>query len=223
MSNEQNSAAATDWRKCEVCGFPWDANDSMASGSHSCVVHLQGLLETEKRVHQTAHEAAERCAGERDRALAVIRRAGIEMEKVRQAINMAGAVLTGFVPVDEPTPAAQLLRLIDEARVTIVESDELWRLWELPGMTYRGTPGTWSGRERELEACLTGNGIACVNSSSVSDEAQRLFSHDKCSRLLSRLCDDAPERVKRMRTPGGTTYVISSPERAAERSEGDGA
>lgn len=72
MSEHANAVQATNREQCPTCGF-WGRTDGPLSEEHlqvhSCINYLKELLKEERSVCQINHEAAERCAGERDRAI----------------------------------------------------------------------------------------------------------------------------------------------------------
>lgn len=91
----------------------------------------------------------------------------------------------------DDTPAAQLLSLIDTAVFRSAEDGEQ-KLWEVKsrgqvhGPDGRALP-LWHDRAEELQLLLTGEGhYSC----SVATMAKKLFAHNPCNRLLSRLAAD---------------------------------
>jgi hypothetical protein len=120
----------------------------------------------------------------------------------------------------EDTPAAEMLMLID---VAVFESGEFaeekkLKLWQLaaPVNQYKDPQGrpqhasrVWKGSAIDLERVMMGDmpGIT----SSVSKEAKKLFAHNKCDRLLSRLKEDRPDRVQPMRTKHARLWSIGAP------------
>ena len=107
----------------------------------------------------------------------------------------------------EDTPAAQLLRLIDQAVIEKPMAGNIgidYRLWELPhpynlsggkkrGGEWVNQPGVWEGSAEMLEDLLCGHKEGWK--SSVMRSASRLMSKGSLPAMLARLREDQPDRV----------------------------
>ncbi len=123
----------------------------------------------------------------------------------------------------DDTPAAQLLNLIDMAEFSGGEwgDDFLSRsrkLWELPSNVDDESPVrgmVWHERAETLQQLLTGEGGATC---SVATMAKKLFAHNPCNRMLSRLASDeviGAERVLKADTRHWKGWKISQPVKRA--------
>ena len=103
----------------------------------------------------------------------------------------------------EDTPAAQLLRLIDQADLLQQHGID-YKLWDLPyphntsggkkrGGEWVNVPGVWEGSAEMLEDFLCGHKEGW--SSSVMRSATRLMSKGSLPAMLARLREDQPDRV----------------------------
>jgi hypothetical protein len=206
-----DNARVTDWVACgNGCGFKWDANDpGPVTTPHSCIEYLKEQLEFQKRVGQASHEAAERCAGERDLALAKLQEVGRALLRAKEAVNAGFEILNGHVPFVVGAPGEQLLKLMEEAVFTGRDGALEFKLWP-KGVD--GQPLGWQGSARDLEWLLIGrhDGVQC----SVMKEARHLLSHHSAGRLLARLAEDVPERVASKRLGAGTVWEIQPPKPA---------
>lgn len=120
----------------------------------------------------------------------------------------------------EDTPHAELMMLIDTAEFQRStkhfdpdSEDEKLKLWQLESWvqkTNKKTEGLWWGGSLELEQILKGE--AGVQSS-VAAAAKKLFAHNACSRLLSRLAKDrdTEQRVSKGDTKTAKGWKISRP------------
>lgn len=120
----------------------------------------------------------------------------------------------------DDTPHAQLLSLIDAAEFQGkgYEPDAVpLKLWDLPSKGQRHNHlgeaiKVWHDRAESLQLLLTGEDHDY--SSSVATMAKKLFSHNQCNRLLSRLAADeeiGASRVQKADTRNWRGWMIGAP------------
>lgn len=122
----------------------------------------------------------------------------------------------------DDTPAAHLLRLIDAAEFTELGNTggRSLRLWELTypqntsgrkpkGGLWVNDTGIWQGTAEKLEELLCGNvsGWTC----SVGKPASKLLAKAQITTLLSRLKEDAVERVDKRDRAEARGWMIGAP------------
>lgn len=110
----------------------------------------------------------------------------------------------------DDTPAAELLTIIDAAEFQAVgsgEGAERYKLWELKSHAKEEDDDQWIGSALELERLLLGEhgDWSCT----VAREAKRLIMHNKIDRLLSRLKEDAADRVVHKRYNDGRRWLVA--------------
>ncbi len=107
----------------------------------------------------------------------------------------------------EDTPSSELLALIDAA-IFKAEGDMPKTFWELANHNTGATADKlWQGTAIDLEKLLMGEYDG--HESSVRREAEKLFHHNKCLRLLQRLKEDAPDRVDNWRNKSTRGWAIA--------------
>lgn len=108
------------------------------------------------------------------------------------------------VELFDDTPAAELLQIIDAAEFTSVDEKlKLWDLYDEDNAARRGKE--WEGTAIALERLLLSPNC------SLDREAKRLCAHNKVDRLLGRLKEDQPHRVRPHRTNSVRNWVITCP------------
>ncbi|MCA0450371.1 MAG: YbhB/YbcL family Raf kinase inhibitor-like protein [Proteobacteria bacterium] len=125
--------------------------------------------------------------------------------------------------VKEDTPAAQLLRLIDQAEVLKPVAGHIcteYKLWELSyphnmsghkprGGEWVNQPGVWEGSAEMLEDFLCGHKDGW--GSSVARSAMRLMGKGSLPAMLARLREDQPERVDKRDRANMRGWAIAAP------------
>jgi len=103
----------------------------------------------------------------------------------------------------DDTPSSELLDLVDAAVFT--RDGTVRTLWELPSDSTHGY--IWKGSVIDLEKLLLSeyDNWTC----SMEREANKLFKHNKCLRLLQRLKEDSPLRVDQYRTNKARGWAIA--------------
>lgn len=120
----------------------------------------------------------------------------------------------------DDTPAAVLLRLVDDATFDEHMGAQGRKLWELEHPhnlcgrkrrdgTWEAITGSWRGGAEDLERLLLGeaDGLTC----SGAKAAVKIFRHHNISWLLSRLRADAIDRVDQDRTNHRRLWLIGAP------------
>jgi hypothetical protein len=114
----------------------------------------------------------------------------------------------------DDTPAAELMTLIDTAVFTMGNGVLEHRIWEVPSAGQLKTDKLWHDSALTLETLLRGDhaDYRC----SVAKAAQKLFAHNKCDRMLSRLEEDQkdgpyPRIAARRFTGGRRGWAIVAP------------
>lgn len=123
----------------------------------------------------------------------------------------------------DDTPAAHLLRLIDAAEFTELgdTGGRPRKLWTLPwpqntsgskprGGTWLNDVGIWEGTAEKLEELLTGNVSGWF--SSVGKPATKLLAKSQITTLLSRLKEDALERVDKRDRAEARGWRVGAPD-----------
>jgi hypothetical protein len=123
----------------------------------------------------------------------------------------------------DDTPAAQLLRLLDDATFDEDVGPNGRKLWELEHPyncsgrrgrdgEWKHQEGVWRGGADDLERMLLGeiSGLKC----SVEKSAVKLLRHASLGRLMSRLREDRIDRVDQDRTNARRLWMICAPPRA---------
>ena len=108
----------------------------------------------------------------------------------------------------DDTPAAELLQIIDAADFS--SAGQSVRLWDLKSKA-PFDENVWEGPAVVLERLLLGE--IEVSKCSLERQAKKLLQHHKLERLLSRLKEDAPDRVSQHRTKMARGWRISAPEK----------
>lgn len=113
----------------------------------------------------------------------------------------------------DDTPAAQLMNLLDMAEFFSTDWSGGCKLWHLPHGAQNASHhhGIWHERAETLQQLLTGE-AGC--SSNVATMAKKLFAHNQCSRLLSRLAADevlGSTRVAKQNTRDWKGWAIAAP------------
>lgn len=109
----------------------------------------------------------------------------------------------------DDTPAAELLTIIDAAEFRAIGAGaeaESYKLWELTSHA-KEEVDEWIGSALELERLLLGEhgDWSCT----VAREAKRLIMHNKIDRLLSRLKEDAADRVVHKRYNDARRWLVA--------------
>ena len=110
----------------------------------------------------------------------------------------------------DDTPAAELLQLIDAATFSAGAVAGDVKLWDIASAAAKDKMGEqWEGSAVDLERMLLSelDGWKC----SLEREAKKICVHNKVDRLLSRLKEDAPDRVLSHRTRLERRWIVLCP------------